>query len=358
MKLLLVTDAWAPQTNGVVTTLNSVIERLPALGITPFVVHPGLFHSVGLPGYKEIPLVVNLWRLPGMIREFEPDAVHIATEGPLGMAARRFMVKRGIPFTTSLHTKFPEYFQERVGTPLAFGYRIIRWFHRPAARTLCTTASHRDELLSWGLRNLEVWSRGVDTDRFRPCQQRALRAKPRLLYVGRVSVEKNIEAFLELDINADKVIVGDGPARSELEKRFPEVSWLGFRKGESLVHEYATADVFVFPSRTDTFGLVMLEANACGTPVAAYPVTGPKDVVIQGSNGALNEDLGTAVRQALLVSRGSCRKFALENGWDRIAERFVASLEPRDSNVASGSSRLDNESSWQMQNPSRSMTGS
>ena len=358
MKLLLVTDAWTPQTNGVVTTLNSVIKRLPGLGITPFVIHPELFRSIGLPGYKEIPLVVDLWRLPRMIREIEPDTVHIATEGPLGMAARRFMMKHGIPFTTSLHTKFPEYFNERLGTPLTFGYRIIRWFHRSAVRTLCTTASHREELLNWGLRDLVVWGRGVDTVRFRPVQSRPLHARPRLLYVGRVSVEKNIEAFLSLDIEADKVVVGDGPARAELEKRFPEVRWLGFRKGEPLVREYANADVFVFPSRTDTFGLVMLEANACGTPVAAYPVTGPKDVVVQGRNGALNEDLGTAVRQALLVSRAACRNHALENGWDRIAERFVAALAPGIPAVASEPSRLDNEPSWQTQNPPRSLTGS
>ncbi len=358
MKLLLVTDAWAPQTNGVVTTLNSVLERLPALGITPVVIHPGLFRSIGLPGYREIPLVLNLWRLPRMIRETQPDSVHIATEGPLGMAARRFMVRHGIPFTTSLHTKFPEYFHERVHTPLAFGYRIIRWFHRPAVRTLCTTASHRDELLSWGLRDLVVWSRGVDTERFQPSPARQLHARPRLLYVGRVSVEKNIEAFLGLDIDADKVIVGDGPARAELEQRYPEAHWLGFRKGEALVREYAEADVFVFPSRTDTFGLVMLEANACGTPVAAYPVTGPKDVVSQDRNGALHEDLGMAVRQALLVPRSSARKYALANGWEQIAERFAAALEPRHAGVAPTRPRLDNEPSWQMQNPSRSMTGS
>ncbi len=358
MKLLLVTDAWAPQTNGVVTTLNSVLERLPALGVSPFVIHPGLFRSVGLPGYREVPLVVDLWRLPAMIREIDPDTVHIATEGPLGMAARRYMVNHHIPFSTSLHTKFPEYFHERVRTPLALGYRFIRWFHRPAVRTLCTTASHRDELMSWGLGNLVVWSRGVDTARFQPGPDREPHARPQLLYVGRVSVEKNIEAFLELDIDAQKVVVGDGPARAELEARFPEVHWLGFKRGEALVQEYARADVFVFPSRTDTFGLVMLEANACGTPVAAFPVTGPKDVVQQGRNGALNEDLGTAVRQALLVSRSACRQVALENGWDRIAARFVAAMEPRREGVAPTPSRLDNEPQWQIQNPPRSTTGS
>ncbi len=358
MKLLLVTDAWTPQTNGVVTTLNAVVERLPALGVTPIVIHPGLFRSVGLPGYREIPLALDLWRLPRMIRDIDPDMVHVATEGPLGIAARRYLVKNRIPFATSLHTKFPEYFHERVRTPLSLGYRIIRWFHRPAVRTLCTTASHRDELLNWGLRDLVVWSRGVDTDRFRPCPTRSQNPRPRLLYVGRVSVEKNIEAFLSLNIDADKVIVGDGPARAALERRFPDVHWLGFRKGEALVHEYARADVFVFPSRTDTFGLVMLEANACGTPVAAYRVTGPKDVVMQGRNGALHEDLGVAVREALLVPRRTCRAFALENDWEQIAARFVAAQQPRCAEIAPGPSRLDNEPSWQMQNPPRRMTGS
>ncbi len=358
MKLLIVTDAWAPQTNGVVTTLNAVIERLPALGVSPTVIHPGLFRNIGLPGYREIPLALDLWRLPGLIRSADPDVVHIATEGPLGMAARRHMVRHGMPFTTALHTKFPEYFHERLGTPLVFGYRIMRWFHRPAVRTLCTTASHRDELMSWGLRELEVWSRGVDTERFRPDPDRVIGARPRLLFVGRVSVEKNIEAFLELDLDADKVIVGDGPARASLQRRFPKVSWLGLRTGDALVTEYAQADVFVFPSRTDTFGLVMLEANACGTPVAAYRVVGPKDVVQQGRNGALHDDLNVAVRQALLVSRSACRQFALENGWDQIAQRFVAALEPRREDIASVQSRLDNASSWQMHTPPRSMTGS
>ena len=362
MKLLLITDAWFPQTNGVVTTLSCVIDRLPSLGVTPSVIHPGLFSSFGLPGYREIPLVIDLWRLPAMIREIDPDSVHIATEGPLGIAARRYMVKRRLPFTTSLHTKFPEYFHERVRTPLALGYRFIRWFHRPSARTLCTTVSHRDELERWGLGDLVVWSRGVDTEQFMPCRDHPLHERPRLLYVGRVSVEKNIQAFLDLDIDADKIIVGDGPARTELEKRFPEVIWLGFRKGMELVREYARADVFVFPSLTDTFGLVMLEANACGTPVAAYPVTGPKDVVEQGRNGALHQDLGTAIHQALRVPRASCRAVALENGWDVIAERFVAAQAPvrpgACQDIASARSDLDNGAAWPLKIQPRSMTGS
>ncbi|MGD8416673.1 MAG: glycosyltransferase family 1 protein [Pseudomonadales bacterium] len=348
-RLVIVTDAWTPQTNGVVTTLQSVIAHLGALGVATSVIHPGLFKSVPLPGYREIPIVINPQRLTRMLDALEADAVHIATEGSLGLAARRLMVKRGRAFTTSLHTKFPEYFNERVHTPLSLGYRIIRWFHRPAARTLCTTASHCAELERRGLSNLVVWGRGVDTDAFVPDPDRRTGARPRLLYVGRVSVEKNLEAFLSLDLKADKVVVGDGPARAVLERRYPQVQWLGFRKGAELVTEYAAADAFVFPSRTDTFGLVMLEANACGTPVAAYPVTGPKDVVIPGVNGALDVDLGTAVRRALLVSRASCRRHALENGWRRIAERFVAALVTTDGipSVDPLHARTDNGPPWQ-----------
>lgn len=325
---MLVTDAWTPQTNGVVTTLKAVLERLPAFAVEVVVVHPGQFRQMPLPGYREIPLVLNPWQFAAHFEREAPDTVHLATEGPLGIAARCFLARRGIPFTTSLHTKFPEYFKERVHTPLSIGYRILRWFHRPAVNTLCTTASHRAELHRWGLDNLEVWGRGVDTERFRPDPDRVSRERPRLLYVGRVSVEKNLTAFLDLELAADKVVVGDGPAKAELEAAYPEVEWLGFRHGQALVDEYARADVFVFPSLTDTFGLVMLEAMACGTPVAAFPVTGPIDIVVSGSNGALDADLGAAVRAALTVDRAACRRFALENGWDRIAARFVAALVP------------------------------
>ncbi len=327
-KLMLVTDAWTPQTNGVVTTLQAVIERLPAFSLEVVVVHPGQFRQMPLPGYREIPLVLNPWQFGAHFERETPDSIHVATEGPLGIAARCFLARRRIPFTTSLHTKFPEYFNERVHTPLSVGYRILRWFHRPAVCTLCTTASHREELLRWGLEDLEVWGRGVDTTRFQPDPARASGPRPRLLYVGRVSVEKNLSAFLALDLDADKVVVGDGPARADLEAAHPEVSWLGFRHGQALVDEYARADAFVFPSLTDTFGLVMLEAMACGTPVAAYPVTGPIDVVVTGTNGALHADLGEAVRQALTVDRAACRRYALDNSWDRIAARFVEALVP------------------------------
>jgi len=344
-RLLLVTDAWMPQTNGVVTTLDTVVGHLPAQGIETTVVHPYLFRSVPLPGYPEIPIVINPWRLKNTLATVRPDAVHIATEGPLGLMARRLMVARGYAFTTSLHTKFPEYFNARIGTPLSLGYRILRWFHGAAACALCTTDSHREELERHGLDRLVVWGRGVDTDRFHPAEDvPRLKPRPRLLYVGRVSVEKNIEAYLRLQLDADKVVVGDGPARADLERRFPEAHWLGFRKGEALVREYALADVFVFPSRTDTFGLVMLEANACGTPVAAYPVTGPKDVVRNGQNGILDDDLERAVRRTLLVSRDGCRRYALANGWARIAAQFAGSMVRLDGTplIADDGGRSDN----------------
>jgi glycosyltransferase involved in cell wall biosynthesis len=324
-RLLIVSDAWAPQTNGVVTTLKAVIDHLPDLGFEVRVVHPGEFATVPLPSYPEIRVARDPWKVAGVLESYRPDTVHLATEGPLGLWARRALCRRLIPFTTSLHTKFPEYVNERVAMPLAVGYRYLRWFHRPSSAVLCTTESHRRELARWGMGNLVVWGRGVDTDRFRPLP-RSSRRRPRLLYVGRVAVEKNIEAFLQLTVDADKVVVGDGPARAELARRYPQVAWLGFRHGDELVAAYADADVFVFPSRTDTFGLVMLEAMACGTPVAAYPVTGPRDVVVSGRTGSLHDDLGEAVRRALAVDREGCRDHALTQGWRQVAERLATHL--------------------------------
>ncbi len=321
-RLLLVTDAWDPQTNGVVTTLESVIAHLPALGYQVTVLHPQLFATVPMPSYAEIRVVREPWKLAAKIAGCRPDAVHIATEGPLGLAARRYLCRRGMPFTTSLHTKFPEYVRQRVGLPLSVGYRYLRWFHRPASAVLCTTESHRRELTRWGLDRLVVWGRGVDSARFAPRSRRP-RSRPRLLYVGRVAVEKNIEAFLRLDLDATLIVVGDGPSRADLERRHPHVQWLGFRHGDALVEAYADADVLVFPSRTDTFGLVMLEAMACGTPVAAYPVTGPRDVVVPGVTGSLRQDLGAAVAEALAVDREGCRAHAVHQDWRCVTERLV-----------------------------------
>ena len=323
-KFLLITDAWAPQTNGVVTTWTTVLGQLGA-SFDIKVLHVGDFMAMPLPTYPEIQIAKNPWIMKGMIEAYRPDHIHIATEGPLGVYARRYLVKHCIPFTTSLHTKFPEYVNERTHLPLSVGYRFMRWFHRPAIRTMCTTNTHKEELEDWGLTDLVVWGRGVDSVKFQP-QELTARARPRLLYVGRVAVEKNIEAFCRLDVDADKVVVGDGPQRAELEKRYQDVTWRGYKKGRDLVDEYAQADLFVLPSLTDTFGLVMLEANACGTPVAAFPVTGPLDVVEEGVNGCLDSDLSAAVKHALLVPRNQCREHAARNTWASVVERLISNV--------------------------------
>ena len=329
MKVLIATDAWAPQINGVVTTLKHVKSYLEANGCEVRVVQPGDFKTVALPGYSEISLAWNLWKFAKLIESFGPDCVHIATEGPIGLIARGYLTKRGLPYTTSLHTKFPEYINERIGMPLSWGYQLLRWFHKTAESTLVTTQSIRDELTQRGLENLVVWTRGVDTELFTPqlrlpdCEQSA---QPVMLYVGRVAVEKNIKALLDLPTHGTKVIVGDGPARAKLQADYPEAQWVGYQTGRDLAQHYANADVFVFPSRTDTFGIVMLEAMACGVPVAGYPATGTVDVVQEGVNGAIDEDLSLAVARALQVPRDNCRRFALTKGWDAVGELFAREL--------------------------------
>jgi glycosyltransferase involved in cell wall biosynthesis len=326
MKLLIITDAWKPQVNGVVTTLDSLINLLRQRGVEVSMIEPSQGRSLPCPGYNEIRLTTNPWRVAKQIRAIQPDAIHIATEGPLGLAARWYLKRNGIEFTTSLHTKFPEYVKARLGIPLSIGYRFLRRFHSAAQSTLVTTPSHRKELMQYGLQNLVVWGRGVDIGRFSAQLQQPAREKPVLLYVGRLAIEKNIEAFLALDIEGEKVVVGDGPQREELQKRFPDVRFEGCKKGPELVSYYQQADVFVFPSKTDTFGLVMLESLACGTPVAAYPVTGPADIIENQRNGFLHNDLATAIESALQVSRTSCREFAEDNSWEQCADRFYRSL--------------------------------
>ena len=341
MKLLIATDAWSPQTNGVVTTFRQVIPELEALGAETTVVHPEIFKTVPLPGYPEIRVVRNPWAVAGHLDNLEFDAIHIATEGPLGLAARRWCQRAGHRFTTSLHTKFPEYVSQRTGLPVKWGYSFLRWFHAPASTTLITTRTQARELTAWGMKNLTVWGRGVNTQLFRPkcrtshdsehhaeqnphAEAEGACKQPVLLYVGRVAVEKNLEAFLSLEIDGEKWIVGDGPQRGELEERYPEVRWLGYQYGAELAHYYGKADVFVFPSRTDTFGLVMLEAMACGTPVAAYPVTGPIDVVQPGVTGVLDDDLSSAIAGALQLSRAACRSYAETQSWRIVAERLLS----------------------------------
>ena len=329
MKIVIVTDAWHPQTNGVVTTYVNTIAELEAMGHAVEVIEPSAYRHVGIPTYNEIQLSVNCFDVGKRILDAVPDAVHIATEGPLGWSARRFLKRVGVPFTSSVHTKFPEYVQFRTGLPLSWGYAVMRRFHAPAAVTLCTTPTQQRELAEWGLDRLYAWGRGVDTERFQPDPDFVPNpSDPVLVYVGRVAVEKNVEAFLEADVPGRKIVVGDGPQRAQLESRYPDVEFAGYRYGDELVSYFARADVFVFPSHTDTFGLVMLEANGCGTPVAAYPVTGPNDVVVEGVNGALDDDLGRAIERALACDRGVCRAHAEANSWRAVAQRFHEQLVP------------------------------
>jgi glycosyltransferase involved in cell wall biosynthesis len=333
LKILIVTDAWKPQVNGVVRTLEVLGEDLTALGHSVRYATPEGRFTIGLPTYREIRLAVfPRWKLEKEIRAFAPDAVHIATEGTLGMSARSICLKHGIEFSTSFHTRFPEYVRARFPLiPEELVYRWLRWFHGPATAMMVATESLRREMQAHGFTNLRIWSRGVDVDHFHPIADDHLPyERPVWLYVGRVAVEKNIEAFLELDLPGTKVVVGDGPARADLEARYPAARFLGALSGQALVQTYAGSDVFVFPSRTDTFGLVLLEALACGIPVAAYPVQGPLDVVRDAPVGALDEDLRAACLKALEIARhpGSLtpRRFAEAHSWRACTLQFLRNI--------------------------------
>jgi glycosyltransferase involved in cell wall biosynthesis len=265
------------------------------------------------------------------ILAFSPQALHIATEGPLGLSARRCCLRAGMPFTTSYHTQFPQYLRARFPIPLGVSYRALRWFHGAAARCMVSTASVRQDLAAHGFGNLASWRRGVDTEMFRPYPKDFLRLpRPIAAYVGRVAVEKNIDAFLNMAWTGSKIIIGDGPERARLEKQYPQATFIGYRFGEDLAMHLAAADIMVFPSRTDTFGLVNLEAMACGVPVAAYPVTGPIDVIEDGVTGALDFDLAAAAQRALTVDAKACRERALKSGWDVCSREFESNLERRE----------------------------
>lgn len=331
MRLLLASDAWAPQINGVVRTLGRVTEELTALGHEVEVIHPGRFRTLPCPTYPEIRLAVRPGRgVRRILEDFRPDAVHIATEGPIGCAVRGLCLKRRLPFTTSYHTRFPEYLAARVPLPTALGYAVMRRFHGPSKGVMVATPGLQRELEERGFGNVKPWSRGVDTELFKPRNDPALDLpRPVHLYVGRVAVEKNLEAFLGLDLPlGSKLVVGDGPQLPALRARFPEVHFAGARQGEELARHYASADVFVFPSRTDTFGLVMLEALASGLPVAAFPVPGPLDVIDGHGIGVLDENLAEAIRRALAIPPERCRAHALKHGWRACAEQFLANLHP------------------------------
>lgn len=326
---MIVTDAWKPQVNGVVRTMEILGEDLEKLGHDVRYATPEGRFTVPMPTYPEIRLAIFPRKnLEALIADFQPTAIHIATEGTLGLSARAICLKRKIAFTTSFHTRFPEYVKARFPfVPLEWTYGFLRWFHGPAAAMMVATPSLLQEMESHGFHNLKIWSRGVDVEQFRPIGDAALPfPKPIWLSVGRVAVEKNLEAFLALDLPGTKVVIGDGPARAALERKYPDAKFLGPKFGEDLVRAYAASDVFVFPSKTDTFGLVLLEALACGVPVAAYPVRGPLDVVGDASCGALDNDLRTACLRALRLSRQDARAFALTRSWRHCTEQFLANL--------------------------------
>ncbi len=337
MRIMLVTDAWEPQVNGVVRTMRRVITECQQLGHIWTIVSPNDgFKTIPLPTYNEIQLAFGADRaIEERFLEFEPDAVHIATEGPLGWAARAVCLKHKFPYTTSYHTRFPEYVAARFWfLPTWLGYMYVREFHKYSGRVMVATPSMRDELAAHGFKNIAPWSRGVDTDQFDPSRRREDRGPlagmqtPIWLYVGRVAVEKNIAAFLDTELPGTKVVVGDGPQIEELKTKHPDARFLGTKVGEELGACYANADVFVFPSLTDTFGLVILEAMSAGTPVAAYNAPGPRDLIPGSNAGAINDDLRTACMEALACSREATRAYAETYSWRACAEQFVNNLEP------------------------------
>jgi len=350
MKIALVTDAWTPQVNGVVRTLTEVTRELRERGHEVEVTSPDLFRSVPCPTYPEIRLALTDRRTVGnRLSAFAPDAVHIATEGPLGWAARAWCLAQRRPFTTAYHTQFPEYVARRTGLPPALFWPYMRRFHRPAAHIMVATETIRRQLCAQGLTQLAEWSRGVDLANFNPDvappELFFTLERPIQLYVGRVAVEKNIDAFLASTHPGTKVVVGGGPELARLKGAFPAVHFLGLRSGRALASCYAGADVLVFPSRTDTFGLVMIEALACGTPVAAYPVPGPLDV-LSPESGAMDEELEEAIARALALDRAKCLVHGRSFSWQASADQFLRALAP-----------LQSEAAWEDGAPRLASTG-
>ncbi|MBR0696207.1 glycosyltransferase family 1 protein [Bradyrhizobium lablabi] len=322
--ILVATDAWHPQINGVVRTLTMMARTARSLGVEVSFLTPESFRTFAMPGYRDLRLALpGPSRIARLIDAAKPHSIHIATEGPIGLLVRRYCRKHGLPFTTSFHTRFPEYVSARSPIPESWIWRALRWFHKPSQAVMAATPALAAELRQRGFRNVVLWSRGVDTSLFHPRDVDLCLPQPVFLNVGRVAVEKNLEAFLDLELPGTKVVVGDGPARAALEHKYPEAVFLGARHGEELAEIYAAADVFVFPSRTDTFGLVLLEALASGVPVAAFPVTGPRDVIGTTPVGALDDDLRDACLKALKIPRTACVDFAALHTWQASARVFV-----------------------------------
>jgi glycosyltransferase involved in cell wall biosynthesis len=348
MKIVIVTDAWEPQVNGVVRTLTQTRDHLIALGHQVEMITPEGHKTIPCPSYPSIRLALfPSKKVHRDLQAINADAVHIATEGPIGMAARKWCIKKQVRFTTSYHTQFPEYLNLRVPIPLSWSYSWFRRFHGKAMRTLVPTESQKLRLEQQGFENVVVWGRGVDTEIFTPTEpQHVNLPKPILLNMGRVAVEKNIDAFLDLDIPGSKVVVGDGPDLDDLKARYPDVTFTGAKFGKELASWVAAADVFVFPSKTDTFGLVLLESMACGVPIAAYPVTGPKDVVIDGVTGCLNEDLAKAITSALSLNPQDCLDYAQHNSWQACSQVFANYMHDNSKDKVSAERAITNNTFW------------
>lgn len=332
MKILLVSDSWPPVVSGLVRTYLATIERLRKLEHTVDVIEPSQFWTVPFPGEPRVRLALfQTGKVGRKIAELRPDAVHIAVEGPLGMSARKWCVRQRVPFTTSYTTKFPEHANARFGLPVSWVWPVVRWFHRPSAGVMVSTDTLKRELAEQGITNTVRWSRGVDVDLFRPGSKDFLSwPRPIFLSVGRVAAEKNLDAFLALDLPGTKVVVGDGPLLEHFRRKYPQVRFIGECGGEELARHYAAADVTVFSSTSDTFGLVLLESLACGVPVAAFPVPGPLDVIADSGTGVLDADLGRAACAALEILPEKCRAHAQNFSWDNVAAQFVANLQPID----------------------------
>ena len=334
MRILLASDAWDPQTNGVVTTLKATIDMLGRLGHEVRVISPQGLLSIPAPSYPEIRLAIAPgFHIARTVKSFKPHAIHIATEGPIGVSMRRYCRRHRLPFTTAYHTRYPEYLNARWPIPIGVSYAWLRRFHGAAARTFVSSDSLRNQLSDKGFEHLHEWRRGVDLELFRPLPDQTPvelidAPRPIMAYMGRVAIEKNIEAFLRLDLPGTQLVIGNGPAKAELSARHPTARFVGFRYGDELAAMLSAADVFVFPSLTDTFGLAMIEALACGLPVAAFPVPGPVDVIEQGVTGILNDDLGAAIHGALKLDRKVCAEKAKAFTWEAATAQFLDGLEP------------------------------